>query len=79
MINDYCGTEDFGHVLNVHYQRYLNEEILPILNNIFTFVKNILVIATFDDDYDYLVQQQGFTVNYPYVTEDHPRSFPFPI
>ena len=77
MINESCGIEDFGHVLNVHYQRYLNEEILPILNNIFTFVKKILVIATFDDDYDYLVQQQGFTVSYPYATEASSEKFSF--
>ena len=77
MINEYCGVEDFGHVLNVHYQRYLNEEILLILNNIFTFVKEVLVIATFDDDCDYLVQQQGFTVNYPYATEASSEKFSF--
>ena len=79
MINDYCGIEDFGHVLNVHYQRYLNEEILPILNNIFTFVKKNWLLLHLTRTMITWFSSKDSLLTIHTQQKHHSRSFPFPI
>ena len=77
LLHQYSGEENIPHVLNVFLQRFADDEIFPILNETFPFVKKVFVVATFDDDYDYLVQQTGCTVSYPYSSLDKETKYSF--
>lgn len=66
ILHQYSGIEDVPHVLNDFHQRFVDDQIFSILFELFPLFEKILIVATFDEDYDYLVQQQGLRVYYPY-------------